>query len=68
MEGKSIPAKIAKAIFQEIFLKFEHVKHIICRRFVVGRKNFEDLYKPLVDTWALYDNAGSAPVLLDAGA
>lgn len=40
---------------------------VIRRRFAAGLHNFETLYKPLVDTWALYDNAGNAPVLLDAG-
>ena len=33
------------------------------RRFDAGLRNFERLYAPLVDAWALYDNAGSAPVL-----
>lgn len=37
----------------------------IRRRFATGRENFERLYAPLVDAWALYDNAGAAPVLLD---
>lgn len=37
----------------------------IRRRFAAGRQNFERLYAPLVDAWALYDNAGAAPVLLD---
>jgi predicted ABC-type ATPase len=35
------------------------------RRFAAGRENFERLYAPLVDAWALYDNAGPQPVLLD---
>lgn len=35
------------------------------RRFAAGRKNFERLYAPLVDAWALYDNSGPQPVLLD---
>lgn len=37
----------------------------IRRRFAAGRENFTRLYAPLVDAWALYDNAGAAPVLLD---
>lgn len=37
----------------------------IRRRFAAGRQNFERLYAPLVDAWALYDNAGATPVLLD---
>lgn len=27
---------------------------VVSRRFVAGRKNFENLYKPLVDAWALF--------------
>lgn len=37
----------------------------IRRRFDTGLRNFEHLYAPLVDAWALYDNAGASPVLLD---
>jgi predicted ABC-type ATPase len=37
----------------------------IRRRFAAGRENFTNLYAPLVDAWALYDNAGAQPVLLD---
>jgi predicted ABC-type ATPase len=39
----------------------------IRRRFVAGRRNFEDHYKARVDAWALYDCAGAAPVLLAWG-
>lgn len=38
---------------------------MIRRRFAKGRENFERLYAPRVDAWALYDNAGAEPVLLD---
>jgi predicted ABC-type ATPase len=37
----------------------------IRRRFAAGRENFTNLYAPLVDAWALYDNAGAQPGLLD---
>ena len=37
----------------------------IRRRFAAGRDYFKNLYAPLVDAWALYDNAGAQPVLLD---
>ena len=40
---------------------------VIRRRFVAGKRNFEQHYKTKVDTWALYDNAGSTPVLLAWG-
>ena len=38
---------------------------VIRRRFASGRRNFEHLYAPKVDAWALYDNAGDKPVLLN---
>lgn len=37
----------------------------IRRRFAAGRRNFEHLYAPRVDAWALYDNSGATPMLLD---
>jgi predicted ABC-type ATPase len=38
---------------------------VIRRRFAAGRSNFTHHYAPLVDSWALYDNSGMEPVLLD---
>lgn len=38
---------------------------VIRRRFAAGISNFERLYAPRVDAWALYDNAGAQPVLLN---
>lgn len=37
------------------------------RRFAAGIDNFHKVYKGLVDAWALYDNAGTEPKLLDWG-
>lgn len=37
----------------------------IRRRFDSGRRLFASVYQPLVDHWALYDNSGDEPVLLD---
>jgi len=39
---------------------------VVVRRFAAGWRNFERVYKPLVDSWALYDNSGDAPVLIQA--
>lgn len=38
---------------------------VVVRRFAAGWRNFERVYKPLVDGWALYDNSGDAPVLIE---
>lgn len=38
---------------------------VIRRRFIMGLNNFQQHYAPAVDAWALYNNAGEAPVLLD---
>ena len=40
---------------------------VIRRRFFSERRNFENIYQKLVDVWALYDNAGEKPILLDEG-
>jgi predicted ABC-type ATPase len=40
---------------------------VIRRRFAGGLRNFEELYKPVVDEWALYDNSGGEPVLIEEG-
>ena len=40
---------------------------VVQRRFKTGWKHFETLYKALVDEWALYDNAGERPVLVNEG-
>ncbi len=40
---------------------------VIQRRFRIGWRNFEQVYRGLVDEWALYDNSGEEPELLAAG-
>jgi predicted ABC-type ATPase len=40
---------------------------VVRRRFKSGWQNFEQLYRPLVDHWELYDNSGIKPVLLGQG-
>ena len=40
---------------------------VIRRRFVAGRRNFETIYRNLVDSWLLYDNGGDVPILLEWG-
>ncbi|MGI9251889.1 MAG: zeta toxin family protein [Pseudohongiellaceae bacterium] len=40
---------------------------VIRRRFAAGLRNLEEIYKPIVDKWAIYDNSGSNPFLLDEG-
>ena len=40
---------------------------IIRRRFAAGWDNFHRHYKRAVDDWAVYDNAGAEPVMLEWG-
>ena len=40
---------------------------IIRRRYAAGMINFRNVYCVQVDAWALYDNTGSMPVLLESG-
>jgi predicted ABC-type ATPase len=37
----------------------------VIRRFKRGWQNFESIYRPMADSWAIYDNSGASPVLLD---
>jgi predicted ABC-type ATPase len=38
---------------------------VIRRRFTAGLRNFHEVYKSAVDEWALLDNAGETPALLE---
>jgi predicted ABC-type ATPase len=40
---------------------------VVRRRYAAGMKNFERIYRDEVDSWALYDNSGDEPVLLNWG-
>lgn len=42
-------------------------EQVIRRRFRAGLKNMNELYKPIVDAWILYDNTESKLNLLDWG-
>lgn len=37
----------------------------IRRRFEAGRRLLAEVYRPLVNQWVLYDNAGESPLLMD---
>jgi len=39
----------------------------VIRRFKRGWVNFLDVYRPLANHWAIYENSGSKPQLLDRG-
>jgi predicted ABC-type ATPase len=41
--------------------------HVVRRRFVIGMRNFLDVYRHLVDYWQLFDNSGPTPRLIDEG-
>lgn len=37
----------------------------VLRRFARGWSNFEEFYRPLADAWAVYDNSGERPRLME---
>lgn len=39
----------------------------IRRRFAAGLRNFDEIYKPIVNEWALYDNSFTTPTLIEEG-
>ena len=53
-------------------LRVSHGRHsippeVIARRFKAGLRNFETLYRALVNEWQKIDNGGPAPRLLSEG-
>jgi predicted ABC-type ATPase len=40
---------------------------VIRRRFAAGLQNFKNSYRSSVDAWALYDNAGADPIMIEWG-
>jgi predicted ABC-type ATPase len=42
-------------------------EQVIRRRFDAGLRNFEDVYRGMVNSWALYDNSGPTPRLIASG-
>ena len=37
------------------------------RRFAAGLQNFQDVYRSMVNSWALYENSGPTPQLIASG-
>lgn len=42
-------------------------EEVIRRRFTAGLRNFEQYYRAQVDAWALYNNAGAIPIMIEWG-
>ena len=40
---------------------------VIRRRFAAGWRNFDQAYRTAVNDWAVYDNSGAEPILLEWG-
>jgi predicted ABC-type ATPase len=41
---------------------------VVRRRFQRSLLNMEEVYKAIVDEWAIYDNSSKTPILIDEGA
>jgi predicted ABC-type ATPase len=57
---------------QRVATRVRHGGHdipvdVITRRFAAGWRNFNEVYKSLVDSWTLYDNSGVRPVVVEIG-
>jgi predicted ABC-type ATPase len=42
-------------------------EEVIRRRFAAGLSNFKEHYRSIVNAWALYDNSGDEPNLIECG-
>ncbi len=38
---------------------------VIARRYISGINNFRNVYKDLVDDWAVFDNTNETPILME---
>ena len=55
---------VARTARRALFDGGEIDENVIRREWAVGFENFETIYAPLVESWALYDNSGVQPMLL----
>ena len=42
-------------------------EQVVRRRFAASRRNFDEIYKALVDRWHLVNNLGQVPILIESG-
>jgi predicted ABC-type ATPase len=63
------PNNAGKTTFAEEFLPNEADCPIFVNAdlIAVGLRNFEEIYKPIVNEWALYDNSFATPILIEEG-
>jgi predicted ABC-type ATPase len=55
-------------VYERVCQGGHHVpENVVRRRFSAGWKNFERSYRDVVDAWAVYDNAGDEPKLINWG-
>ena len=40
---------------------------VVRRRFDAGGRNFSEIYRDVVDEWALYDTSGGSPIIIEEG-
>jgi len=49
----------------EIGRKHDVPKRDVLRRFKRGWENFQKTYQPMAESWAVYDNSGASPQLME---
>ena len=40
---------------------------VVRRRFDAGWRNFQEIYRNMVNEWALYDASGNFPIVIEEG-
>jgi len=64
--GLETPELAIARVRQRVKAGGHHIPdEVVHRRFHAGLRNLESLYKPLVDEWAVYDNSGATPKLVE---
>ena len=70
MQFISLCGPNAKLVIERVAQRVRQGGHdvpsdVIRRRFASGLNHFETLYKPLVDSWVLFDNSTRPAILVD---
>ena len=64
----SSPEKAIERVAQRVREGGHHVpEDVIRRRVVAGLRNFQEVYREIVDEWRLYDSTGWPPVVIERG-
>ena len=66
-QWNSVPSSHIRCLIEVRVRQGDHdvPKRDVLRRFTRGWENFLTIYQPMAESWAVYDNSGALPQLLE---